>query len=98
MTKEIQKNEAEFTVGQSNYARVPSLEAGIARQARRFLERAEKETAAAGDREAAFETVFGHRRLYVSAFPTMEERMAFRDVPFARAELFKMLWRLPARD
>jgi hypothetical protein len=84
-------------MGQSNFDRLPGSEAGFAQEARRFLERAAQVTDAAPDREAGLEAVFGHRRLYVSAFPTMEERMAFRDVPLARAKLFELLWQLPIK-
>lgn len=72
----------------------PADESNIDDRARRFLERVERLAANTGDRETAFNAVFGHRGLYVSAFPTMEDRMAFRDVPLARAKLFTRLWRL----
>lgn len=68
-----------------------SKEGNFADRAEQFLELVEQRTVLTDNREAAFTAVFGHRGLYISELPTLDERMAFRDVPLARAKLFSLL-------
>ncbi len=67
----------------------------VKRRASRFLKRAERLIRIAGDRPLAFQAIFGYGGLYISTFPTHEDRMTFRDVPLARAKLFSLLGPVP---
>jgi hypothetical protein len=64
-------------------------------RANQFLQQVEVLTLSAEDRQTAFNGIFGLGGLYVTSFPTMEERLAFRDVRLARSKLFTLLWRVP---
>ena len=68
-----------------------SKNAGFNNRAERFIELAERVTTLTDNREVIFAAIFGHRGLYINEFPTLDERMAFRDVPFAREKLFSLL-------
>jgi hypothetical protein len=70
-------------------------EADFSDRADQFLELVEQLTKITDNREAAFAAVFGYRGLYITELPTLDERMAFRDVPLARAKLFSFLYSRP---
>lgn len=70
----------------------------FADRAQQFLRHVAQVASIAGDREAAFQAVFGYRGLYLRMFPTLDDRMAFRDLPLARAQVFRLVSGLPAKD
>jgi hypothetical protein len=67
----------------------------MAARAQQLLEQVEAIAATMPGREAAFHGIFGPGGLYVTALPTLEDRMAFRDVPRAREKLFSLLGHRP---
>jgi len=69
---------------------VPTIEA----RAAQLLAHAEWMTNLVEDRTEAFLGIFGLGGSYVTLFPTMDDRLALRDLP-ARRELFSILWRMP---
>lgn len=69
--------------------------ASIDARAKEFLAHVERLASTTSSREDAFDIVFGLGGSYVTLFPTMDDRLAFRELP-TRRQAFAMLCRLPA--
>jgi hypothetical protein len=67
----------------------------IEARASEFIAQAEWLISASLNREDAFELIFGLGGPYMSLFPSIDDRLALRDLP-ARGHVFKMLSRLSA--
>lgn len=70
--------------------------ASIESRASEFLARVEWLTSTTPNREDAFDLIFGLSGVYVRLFPTLEDRLALRELP-ARHKVFTILAMLPAR-
>lgn len=66
----------------------------IEARATQLLAHAEWMANSGQDRTAVFWGIFGLRGSYVTLFPTMDDRLALRDLP-ARRELFALILRTP---
>lgn len=69
----------------------------LADRAQQFINHVAQVVSIAGDREAAFQAVFGYGGLYLRMFPTLDDRLALRDIPLGRAEAFRLVSSLSAR-
>ena len=67
----------------------------IEARAAQLLVTAERMTTSGHNRKEAFWGIFGVGGAYVTLFPTMEDRLALRELP-ARKELFSLLRMMPS--
>ena len=68
----------------------------IEARAAAFIEKAEWLISNAPSREDAYELIFGIGGPYMTLFPSIDDRLALRDLP-ARGRVFAMVERLPVR-